>query len=463
MRRWLFIAAAIPTMMLAAQAQEAPAPLGQTQPNQTQPNPAQPNQTQPGTAQQPRPSEAEQEEMMHAVSEGSNSTQDLVRVFEAFLQKHPDTMYRPDIELNLERASIENKDDARVVLYGERVLEHSPDDVVTLDKVALSLVALGGKENAEKALKYARAFQDLIEGMQPPAGADAPQIQEERDRAEARTLMTQARARVILGDKEESQRLAERAYSLYPGEETARASAESLLRLGRDSDAIARLAEAFAIPDSRASASDRLSDRLRLGEMWAKAHGSEQGLGDELLAAYDRTYSMVELRHKKLLALDPNGAAGSAAEFTISGLDGKKLQMSSLLGKVVVLDFWATWCEPCRGQHPIYEEVKKRYANRQDVVFLPLTTDEDRSVVQPFLEAQMWDQHVYFDDGLTRVLGVSQIPTTILLNKQGQVSSRMNGFVPDKFEDQLIERIDAALAETSGTKLDEKRLDEKRQ
>ena len=92
-----------------------------------------------------------------------------------------------------------------------------------------------------------------------------------------------------------------------------------------------------------------------------------------ILAAYDRGYSMVELRHKKLLALDPNGAAGSATEFTISGLDGKKLQMASLLGKVVVLDFWATWCEPCRGQHPIYEEVKKRYGTGTDVVFLPLT------------------------------------------------------------------------------------------
>ena len=392
---------------------------------------------------------------MHAVQEGANSTLDLVRVFEAFLLKHPDTMYRPDIELNLTRASIENKDDARVVLYGEKVLEHSPDDVVTLDKVAQSLVALGGKENAQKALKYARAFENIIDGMEPPAGPEAPQTQEERDRAKARMLITQARARIILEDKEESQRLAERAVSLYPDEETARASAESLMRLGRDQEALARLAEAFAIPDSRASASDRLGDRLRLGEMWAKSHnGSEQGLGDELLAAYDRSYSMVELRHKKLLALDPNGAAGSATEFTISGLDGKKLQMASLLGKVVVLDFWATWCEPCRGQHPIYEEVMKRYANRPDVVFLPLTTDEDHSVVQPFLESQMWDQHVYFDDGLTRVLGVSQIPTTILLNKQGQISSRMNGFAPDQFKDQLIERIEAALAETSGPKLD---------
>jgi thiol-disulfide isomerase/thioredoxin len=287
--------------------------------------------------------------------------------------------------------------------------------------------------------------------MAPPEGKDAPQIQEERDRAAARTLMTQARARAILGDKEESQRLNERAFSLLPSEETARASAESLLNLGRNAEAIARLAEAFAVPDARASSSDKLSDRLRLGELWSKAHkGSEAGLGDELLAAYDRTYSMVELRHKKLISLDPNGAAANASEFTISGLDGKKLQMSSLLGKVVILDFWATWCEPCRGQHPIYEEVKQIYADKKDVVFLPLTTDEDHAVVQPFLESQMWDQRVYFDDGLTRVLGVSQIPTTIVLNKQGQVSSRMNGFAPPQFKEQLTERIEAALAETNG-------------
>jgi thioredoxin-related protein len=58
----------------------------------------------------------------------------------------------------------------------------------------------------------------------------------------------------------------------------------------------------------------------------------------------------------------------------------------------------------------------------------------------------MWDTHVYFEDGMTRLLQVSKIPTTVLLDKQGRVSSKMEGFVPDKFEQQLIERIDAALA-----------------
>lgn len=394
---------------------------------------------------------------MHAVNEGANSTVDLVRVFEAFLKKYPNTNYRPDIELNLTKASIQNRDYPRIVQYGELVLAHTPDDVVTLDAVSQALVEIGGpdsvrpdsvrKENAEKAQKYARTFEDLIEGMAPPAGSGAPQVQEERDRADARALMTQGRARVILGDNEESLRMMLRAYSIYPAEETARATADALLRLGRDSEAIDRLSEAFIIPDAHAKDTDLMSDRLRLGQLWKMTHDSEKGLGDEILAAYDRASSAVELRRTKLLALDPNGAAKSVSEFTITGLDGQKLQMSSFKGKVLVLDFWATWCIPCRGQHPIYGEVMARYAKRKDVAFLPLSTDDDHSVVQPFLESQMWDaKGVYFDDGLQRLLGVSQIPTTIILDKNGQVSSRMNGFAPDRFKDDLIERIDSALA-----------------
>ena len=103
----------------------------------------------PATAAGP-PSDAEQSELMHAVNEGANSTLDLVRVFEAFLKKYPNTNYRPDIERNLTKASIENQDDARIVRYGELVLAHTPDDVVTLDAVAQALVATGRKRQRRK-------------------------------------------------------------------------------------------------------------------------------------------------------------------------------------------------------------------------------------------------------------------------------------------------------------------------
>jgi thioredoxin-related protein len=90
--------------------------------------------------------------------------------------------------------------------------------------------------------------------------------------------------------------------------------------------------------------------------------------------------------------------------------------------------------------------VKKHYGDRNDLAFLALDTDEDHTVVAPFLEDNKWDSHVYFEDGMTRLLGVTEIPTTVLLDKQGKVASRMNGFQPENFVNVLISRIDAALA-----------------
>ena len=55
---------------------------------------------------------------------------------------------------------------------------------------------------------------------------------------------------------------------------------------------------------------------------------------------------------------------------------------------------------------------------------------------------------VFFEGGLSRLLQVTSIPTTILFDKRGRVSSRMNGFLPDRFVDQLTERVQAALADS---------------
>jgi len=111
------------------------------------------------------------------------------------------------------------------------------------------------------------------------------------------------------------------------------------------------------------------------------------------------------------------------------------------------MDFWATWCGPCRGQHPLYEQVKQRFRDRPDVVFLSINTDEDRSLVEPFLEDANWSKDVYFEDGLSAALRVSSIPTTIILGKQGQIFSRMNGYIPERFAAMLTERIQEALKE----------------
>jgi thiol-disulfide isomerase/thioredoxin len=113
--------------------------------------------------------------------------------------------------------------------------------------------------------------------------------------------------------------------------------------------------------------------------------------------------------------------------------------------------FWATWCGPCRVQHPLYDKVKEKYRGHDDVVFLAIDTDEDRSLVPGFLATHKWTYSSYYEDGLQILLKVNSIPTTIVFDGQGEVASRMTGFDPDRFVALLSDRIDGALKSVKTT------------
>ena len=155
-------------------------------------------------------SAAEEQELVRAVTDANNSAVDTIRALENFLKKHPQTDRRKEIERALAKASIDSKDDRRIVLYGVPVLADSPQDIPTLDQVTAALLALGGRENAENALKYAKSFEVLITEAPPPEGMDAARKQDERDKAMGRTLLYESRAESILGDKEAAEALASR-------------------------------------------------------------------------------------------------------------------------------------------------------------------------------------------------------------------------------------------------------------
>ncbi len=153
------------------------------------------------------------------------------------------------------RAAIEARDDQRIIVYGERVLARQPDDLQILEQVTRALLAGGSKEAWERALKYARRYEELVRQMQKDnartgcPGPSAAQWRNETDRGMGRALCDEARASGNLGRPEEALALAQRAFETYPNADSARETAHWYERLGKPEEAARRLADAFTIPD----------------------------------------------------------------------------------------------------------------------------------------------------------------------------------------------------------------------
>ena len=313
-----------------------------------------------------------------------------------------------------------------------------------------ALAAKEDKESSERALKYAHHYEEVLGSVQeakPASPRSQVRWQEQHDGGLARAWFLQARAIENLGHHEEAASLARRSYQAFPTAEGARELGQILARMGKDAEAVEHFADAFTIVDPRNTEAERAKDRKRMGEIYTKLKGSETGLGDVILRAYDRTSSLVEERRAKLKLIDPNIGVTDPMSFTLTALKGKSLDLSTTRGKVVVFDFWATWCGPCRAQHPLIEEVRSKFQDKPDVVFLSVSTDEDHDLVEPFLKENGWPQAVYFEDGLSRVLRVSSIPTMVIANKHGEIVNRLAGFIPERFVDMLTQRIQEALAQ----------------
>jgi thiol-disulfide isomerase/thioredoxin len=385
------------------------------------------------------------------LSETGGSPADVIIVLERHLKSHRDCKKKPEIIRALARIAVEQRDEPRELKYGSAAIDGGSDDPRLLEHVSQALLNRSDPESLNKALNYstrlAVKMRDERKSQLESKTYESGQGKrlEETDFALRVALLYVARARAMLGQNEEALKAADEAWQVLPSVDAALERARVLERLGRYPEALDAAADAFAIEDQRSTSKDRQRARERLAELAPKANVSDPST--RVLPAWDRTREQLEARDKRLRKFDPNMSAASPLEFTLSKLEGGLLPMSSMKGKVVVLDFWATWCGPCRIQHPLYEQVKTRFKNNSDVVFLTVSTDEDRSLVKPFLERQKWSKDVLYDDGLGSFFRVNSIPTTVVLDRSGEVKSRMPGFIAERFVDMLSDRINSALAQ----------------
>jgi peroxiredoxin len=116
--------------------------------------------------------------------------------------------------------------------------------------------------------------------------------------------------------------------------------------------------------------------------------------------------------------------SGPAPGFTLQGLDGNPVTLSDLKGQVVVLDFWASWCDPCVEGLDHLQQVHDDYGHR-GVAVLALNVDESREEVAEFAADHGYSLRMLLDKGgsVTDAYGVQALPHTVIVDQGGEIDS----------------------------------------
>ena len=132
-------------------------------------------------------------------------------------------------------------------------------------------------------------------------------------------------------------------------------------------------------------------------------------------------------------------ALKEAPAWELKDLEGQVVKSSDFLGKVVILDFWATWCPPCKAEIPGFIALQKQYGDRGLVVIGVSLDDRGPAVVKRFrADLQMNYLVVLGDVALMQAFGGTAIPTTVIINRAGKIVSRHVGFTPQEtFEKEI--------------------------
>jgi thiol-disulfide isomerase/thioredoxin len=390
-----------------------------------------------------RPSPEEQLQL--TISNSGNDRAALVRNLEAYLKEFPDSRQRPQIYRALVEACMQLRDDARAAGYAERIVALNPDDI-SMTILTIQLLERTGDEAAlRRATNYATRVLEFVE--RSSSGEKSPRLSQEewameKKRDRMSVLALRGRLELKLKDTIAAQKDFEASYAVLPGATAAEQLGE-IAELKKDSNAaIKQYARAFALFDGTNGTISRREIRQKLGNVWRLAHGSDLGLGEYLLLTYDEvSQASITAKPKK------NPDAREPADFTIrKAPDGSAYSLKDTKGKVLVVNFWATWCGPCHALEPLFARVAADFQANADVLFLAADCDEDESLVKTYLEQDKPRTAVVFADGLDRFFTVNSFPTVMVIDRMGKISYRSDGFEPDTFEVNLAAAVRRALA-----------------
>lgn len=139
------------------------------------------------------------------------------------------------------------------------------------------------------------------------------------------------------------------------------------------------------------------------------------------------------------------GSGGNIPEVELTGLDGAAIRLADAKGRVVLVNFWATWCAPCREEIPDFNDLYAAYREQGlDIVAISMD-DEGEEVVRPFVQenGMRYPVAIGSDEVAEAFGGVVGFPTTFLIDREGKVVDSWVGAIPRRI---LEEKLQALIA-----------------
>jgi thiol-disulfide isomerase/thioredoxin len=390
------------------------------------------------------------DDLRRAVESSGGSETQIVANLEGYLKKYPDSEHQEEIVREIYKLSVKLRDRNRAIVYAEKLVKSDEDNIEALTTLITMLRERKAETDSTRALAYAdeliKRFERIISTSDKPARVSSAQWQDRKDQGIASVYLLRGKVHADLGADDKARADLAKSYHAARLAGAAMALGELAEKNKAIDEAIDYYLQAFAISlNTDGDERELKSLRRKIGQIYSAKNGSEVGLGDLLLKAHD---AFVKDRDERLAKIDPpnvNEGVNDPLKFTLTRLDGSPFKLDDHRGKVIVMNFWATWCGPCVTEMPLFEKTMAKYKEDKDVFFLAISTDEDRELVAPYLKRYKYTFPVVYDEYLNDLFGVSSIPTTIILDRNGGVSFRQAGFNPrGDFVETLSEKIEDA-------------------
>ena len=130
------------------------------------------------------------------------------------------------------------------------------------------------------------------------------------------------------------------------------------------------------------------------------------------------------------MELPESDKKAAAYDFTLLTMEGDKFDFTNLKGKVVFVNFWASWCAPCVAEMPNIQKVYKEYKDNEDIMFVMIGLDRDPEKARKFIAKKEFTFPVFtpdYESGIPAIYESPSIPTTFVLSKDGFIDMKKVG------------------------------------